>query len=847
MDEAIATTQPQYDPELYIQLLEELRSLHLQEKQYRQAFDFKLKKNRIEHQFAFRAFIGAVRLTDRTDIRHPEEAIAEQDIVVDEIAASGRQQDVDRLIERMSRDDCKLTIIHGQSGVGKSSLVEAGFIPALKREMFQTRRLLPVLQRVYTRWEEELGRCLTEALENRGYSTVASGGDTEYTLDPPKSPLKRGTDTAPKSPLKRGTDTAPPFLRGAGGDPNVPHKSEKCCIPAILEQLQQNGHPKGHNLFTVLIFDQFEEFFFECKDSLQRRPFYEFLRDCLDIPYVKVILSLREDYLHYLLECNDRLVSLDSVNNNILDKKILYYLGNFSPEDAQSVIRCLTARSQLQLQPALLEEFVRDLAGILGEVRPIELQVVGAQLQTEEILEPEDYRQKGPKEKLVGRYLQDTIQYCGEEHQSIAKLLLYLLTDENNTRPLKTRADLELELEIESEVLDFLLEILVKSGLVLKVPAVPDDQYQLVHDYLVEFVRKQQPESAQLYAELERERKQRKLTEAKLIETQTRQLRAARRANVMLSALAVSIFGVAVIATVGVINTYLTALSNKRVDDSLDTLVLSLKAGHKFQQFSLAVLPEIRLKVLARLANAVKNTEKEGIINRLEGHSEKINYIAVEPKGQLLASASDDNTAKIWGFNGELKTTLTGHEDGVNYVAFSPDGQLIATASKDKTIKLWNWQGELVETFTEHQGSVLAVNFSHDGQLLASSSEDQKLRIWNLETKQQIKNIDLQNDSINLLKFHPDNHYLLATAGKNHFVRLWDWQTGLSRQLFKSFFRNETQEIAFINNGNIIILISTSPFQFNIFNYKKLENIERIYSHAEKSFTDYGYNEKLYN
>jgi hypothetical protein len=251
---------------------------------------------------------------------------------------------------------------------------------------------------------------------------------------------------------------------------------------SILDQLRKNAE---NNLLTVLIFDQFEEFFFVCKEPSQRRPFYEFLRECLDIPYVKVILSLREDYLYYLLECNNRLISLEVINNNILDKNILYYLGNFSVEDAKSVIQSLTEQTHFSLEPALIDALVQDLAGELGEVRPIELQVVGAQLQTEKITKLEQYREHGPKEKLVGRFLEEVVKDCGSENEQIAKLVLYLLTDENNTRPLKTRADLELELDVPAEKLDLVLEIFVKSRLVFQVPALPVDRYQLVHDYLV--------------------------------------------------------------------------------------------------------------------------------------------------------------------------------------------------------------------------------------------------------------------------------------------------------------------------------------------------------------------------
>jgi hypothetical protein len=89
-------------------------------------------------------------------------------------------------------------------------------------------------------------------------------------------------------------------------------------IEAIIEQLKKKP---DRNLLTVLIFDQFEEFFFICTDLRERQQFYEFLRVCLNLPYVKVILSIREDYLHYLLEC-DRYTNLEVINQNILDKNI---------------------------------------------------------------------------------------------------------------------------------------------------------------------------------------------------------------------------------------------------------------------------------------------------------------------------------------------------------------------------------------------------------------------------------------------------------------------------------------------------------------------------------------------
>lgn len=47
---------------------------------------------------------------------------------------------------------------------------------------------------------------------------------------------------------------------------------------------------------TAVDLHQFEEFFFAYPDLNERRAFYTFLQACLNLPYVKVILSLR-DYL----------------------------------------------------------------------------------------------------------------------------------------------------------------------------------------------------------------------------------------------------------------------------------------------------------------------------------------------------------------------------------------------------------------------------------------------------------------------------------------------------------------------------------------------------------------------
>jgi WD40 repeat protein len=79
--------------------------------------------------------------------------------------------------------------------------------------------------------------------------------------------------------------------------------------------------------------------------------------------------------------------------------------------------------------------------------------------------------------------------------------------------------------------------------------------------------------------------------------------------------------------------------------------------------------------------------------------------VAFSPDGHRLASASWDNTIRVWNADtGQpLGAPLTGHTDVVWSVAFSPDGHRLASASGDQTVRLWTAQaspGDLCNKLT---------------------------------------------------------------------------------------------------------------------------------------------------
>ncbi|MDF5725734.1 MAG: AAA family ATPase, partial [Rhizonema sp. PD37] len=413
---AIQESHEQYEPKLYISILDNLRSLYFEQGKYLEAFQIKQQKIQIEHKYGFRAFAGVNSLNSQQKIINVIPFFENQEtIITSTINIPGREEDVKRLIKKISSTEHKLIVIHGQSGVGKSSLLLTGLIPTLQQQTIDGRDTLPILLRVYTDWIGMLRQSLTEAFEEVKGNKLSGNVDS---------------------------------------------------IDIILKQMRKNA---DSNLLTVLIFDQFEEFFFVYQSSKKRQILYDFLHSCLNISYVKVILSLQEDYLHYLLEW-ERLPNTSVINNDILTIRNRYYLANFSIHDAKVVIQTLTKKSHFFLENILIDELVKDLASETGEVRPIELQIVGTQLQTDQIRTLQQYHLFGKKKKLFQRFLEELLRDCGCENERTAKLILYLLINSNDPRHIKTYIELKEHLSLDLDQLDLVLGILVKSGLVSLLP-----------------------------------------------------------------------------------------------------------------------------------------------------------------------------------------------------------------------------------------------------------------------------------------------------------------------------------------------------------------------------------------
>jgi WD40 repeat protein len=102
------------------------------------------------------------------------------------------------------------------------------------------------------------------------------------------------------------------------------------------------------------------------------------------------------------------------------------------------------------------------------------------------------------------------------------------------------------------------------------------------------------------------------------------------------------------------------------------------------------------------------------------------------PDGTVLASASNDGTARLWdAASGAPMHRLAGNPGRLWSAAFSPDGATLATAGDDLAVRLWDVRtGAHRHTLTGHSRRVWSVAFSPDGTLLASAGDDGVVGLW---------------------------------------------------------------------------------------------------------------------
>ncbi len=149
---------------------------------------------------------------------------------------------------------------------------------------------------------------------------------------------------------------------------------------------------------------------------------------------------------------------------------------------------------------------------------------------------------------------------------------------------------------------------------------------------------------------------------------------------------------------------------------------------------------------------------------------------------------------------------LHGHTGKITAVAVDPEGKLIASASTDQSVKLWDRvKGELVGSLS-HPAVVSCLAFSPDGKTLATGGDEQAVRLWDIALRQQRNILDAQKGAVRALAFSPDGS-VLVSAG----AMLCTWDAAHGKRLATANSPAGFWSVAFAPNGKTLATSGLDP------------------------------------
>jgi WD40 repeat protein/DNA-binding SARP family transcriptional activator len=590
----------------------------------------------------------------------------------------------------------------------------------------------------------------------------------------------------------------------------------------------------------LLVVDQFEELFTQCRDPAQRRAFVDNLltaanasplgeKEGSDDGPTVVVITLRADFYHHCAQFENLRLALENYQ---------IYIGPMTPEELRRTIEEPARAGGWDFEPGLVDLLLRDVGEEPGALPLLSHALLETWKRRQgHTLTLDGYTEAGGVHGAIAKTTEAVYRRLDEHEQAIARNIFLRLTElgegtqdtrrraalnELFPRPedtaavetvLYTLADARL-ITTEREMVQVAHEALIREWPRLREwleesrndvrmqrllaeaaaeweGAGRDPSYLLRGARLDQFegwaretgLALTQDERAYLEGSLE-DRQKREAEEEARRQRETALERRARR--VLQGLVGVLLAAVIISGGLGIYASIQRQSALRQASIGLASQAMLELEGPSPERSVLLALEALEhypytWQAERALGQAVLGDRLRLILQ----HVGPVNSAQWSSDGSRILSVTDI-VAKVWDTTtGKELLTLSGHENWVVMATWSPSEERILTASKDGTAKVWNASassptyGEELLTLSGHTEPVGIAIWSPTGELIVSADWGGTVLVWDASTGEQLFNLPGHTDAVVGATWSPDGSRIV-TASDDGTAKVWDVSAALN-------------------------------------------------------------------